>query len=97
MSESSSSSDKFDVIEKAEVKSSPEKESSEEDEESYEMIVREDVDLEALQDRSLDFMTYPRRELEGIKEESESDQRETSWRSHDKFIRKTRKYYPFLR
>ncbi len=77
MSESSSSSDKFDVIEKSEAKSEDTKESSEEDEESYEMIVREDVDLEALQDRSLDFMTYPRRELEGIKEESESDHRES--------------------
>ena len=78
MSESSSSSEKFDVIEKGEQKStSPEKESSEDDEESYEMIVRDDAELEALQDRSLDFMTYPRRELEGIKEESESDQRDS--------------------
>ena len=79
MSESSSSSDKFEVIEKSEVKNREDeagKESSEE-EETYEMIVRDDADLEALQDRSLDFMTYPRRELEGIKEESESDHRDS--------------------
>ena len=78
LSDSSAGSDNFEIIEKNDLESAPEssKSDSPDDDEKYDIIQREEFEI--ITTKETDYIHFPRRELEGIKEESESDQKDST-------------------